>query len=374
MLDIQRLKSMIRKEFLQNLRDPQTLRMILAAPILQLIVLGYAITNDPKDLRLGYLDLDRTQASREMVQSLENMGTFIVHPVASEKALVEDLDAGRSQVTLQIPPGFERRLARGETSPVQVLTDGSETNTATLALAYMAGTVGKYSGEVRAQWSERRGGSRAGINVSRQVWYNPALLSRNYILPGIVSLLITILASMLTVLSIAREREIGTLEQILVTPLTNWEFMVGKTAVPAMFSCAMAVPVILISVLWFRVPFRGSLLFLALAMVPFVLSSLGLGLLISTVSKTQRQAQMLNFFTNLPQTLLSGFIFPIATMPAWAQWVSSVIPQRYFLEIVRGVYLKGSGIQFLWPQVTALCVLSGLLFLAGARSFHRRLD
>ena len=374
MLDYQRLRSVVRKEFLQNLRDPQTLRMILAAPVLQLIVLGYAITNDPKDLRLGYLDLDRTRASREMVQSLENMGTFIVHPVESESALVKDLDSGRSQVTLQIPPGFERRLARGEASPVQVLTDGSETNTATLALACLAGTVGKYSGEVRAQWSERRGGSRAGINVSRQVWYNPALLSRNYILPGIVSLLITILASMLTVLSIAREREIGTLEQILVTPLTNWEFMVGKTAVPAMFACAMAIPVILISVLWFRVPFRGSLLFLALAMVPFVLSSLGLGLLISAVSKTQRQAQMLNFFTNLPQTLLSGFIFPIATMPAWAQWLATIIPQRYFLEIVRGVYLKGSGIHYLWPQVVALCVLSGLLFLAGVMSFHRRLD
>ncbi len=374
MLDYQRLRSIVRKEFLQNLRDPQTLRMILAAPILQLIVLGYAVTNDPRNLRLGYLDLDRTQASREMVQSLEKMGTFVVHPVDSEKALVEDLDSGRSQITMQIPPGFERRLARGEASAVQVLTDGSETNTATLAVAYLAGTVGKYSGEVRAQWAERRGGSRAGISVYRQVWYNPALLSRNYILPGIVSLLITILASMLTVLSIAREREIGTLEQILVTPLTNWEFMAGKTAVPAMFACAMAVPVILVSVLWFRVPFQGSLLFLALAMVPFVLSSLGLGLLISTVSKTQRQAQMLNFFTNLPQTLLSGFIFPIATMPAWAQWISTIIPQRYFLEIVRGVYLKGSGIQYLWPQVTALCVLSGLLFLAGALSFHRRLD
>jgi len=374
MLDYQRLRSVVRKEFLQNLRDPQTLRMILAAPILQLIVLGYAVTNDPRNLRLGYLDLDRTQASREMVQSLEKMGTFVVHPVDSEKALVEDLDSGRSQITMQIPPGFERRLARGEASAVQVLTDGSETNTATLAVAYLAGTVGKYSGEVRAQWAERRGGSRAGISVYRQVWYNPALLSRNYILPGIVSLLITILASMLTVLSIAREREIGTLEQILVTPLTNWEFMAGKTAVPAMFACAMAVPVILVSVLWFRVPFQGSLLFLALAMVPFVLSSLGLGLLISTVSKTQRQAQMLNFFTNLPQTLLSGFIFPIATMPAWAQWISTIIPQRYFLEIVRGVYLKGSGIQYLWPQVTALCVLSGLLFLAGALSFHRRLD
>ncbi len=160
MLDYQRLRSIVRKEFLQNLRDPQTLRMILAAPILQLIVLGYAVTNDPRNLRLGYLDLDRTQASREMVQSLEKMGTFVVHPVDSEKALVEDLDSGRSQITMQIPPGFERRLARGEASAVQVLTDGSETNTATLAVAYLAarwaifrrsaGRSGPSAAEVRA--------------------------------------------------------------------------------------------------------------------------------------------------------------------------------------------------------------------------------
>ena len=374
MIDLQRLKAMVRKEFLQNLRDPQTLRMLAMAPLVQLIVLGYAVTNDPKDLRVGYLDLDHTQASRQVVDHIRNVGYFIVHPVDSQRGMMPELDSGRSQVTIQIPPGFARRLARGENSPVQVVADGSDTNTATLTVAYLSGTLRNYAGDVQAQWYERRGHAPAAITVARSVWYNPSLKSRNYVLPGIVALLISILASSLTVLSIAREREIGTLEQIMVTPLSTWEFMLGKMTPPAVLALGVGSIVSVIAVLWFHVPFRGNVLFLALSMIPFVLSTLGMGLLISSVAKTQQQAQLLNFFNNLPQSLLSGFIFPIATMPAWAQGISAIVPQRYFLEIVRGVYLKGLGIETLWPQVLALCALSGGLFFLGVRSFHRRLD
>lgn len=374
MIDFQRLKAMVRKEFLQQVRDPRTLRMMAMAPLIQLITLGYAVTNDPKDLRIGYVDLDHTQASRQVVEHLQHVGYFIVHQVKSEAALLTDLDSGRSQATLEIPPGFSRRLARGEESPVEVMADGSDTNTATLTVAYINGTVMTYAGEVQAQWFERRGHGPAGVNVARSVWYNPALVSRNYVLPGVVALILATMVSSLTVLSIAREREIGTLEQIMVTPLTTREFMLGKMVPPAVLAFGNAMIVFTISVLWFGVPFRGSVFFLALCIVPFVVATLGLGLLISAIARTQQQAQLLNFFNNLPQSLLSGFIFPIATMPAWARGVSTLIPQRYFLEIVRGVYMKGLGFETLWPQLLALCALSGALFYAGVRSFHRRLD
>ncbi|HEY3266353.1 MAG TPA: ABC transporter permease [Armatimonadota bacterium] len=363
------------KEFRQQLRDPQTLRMLAFAPIFQLVVLGYAVTNDPKDIRVACLDLDHTEASRQIQQDLAHVGYFIVHSAGSPAQLLRELDSGEAQATLEIPPGFARRLSRGEQSPVQLMTDGSDTNTATLAMSYIIGTVRDYSGDVQAKWRERRGGALGGaVEVSRAVWYNPALTSRDYVLPGVVALILATLASSLTVLSIAREREVGTLEQLMVTPLSTWEFMAGKTLPAAALAFANAWVVISISVLWFHVPFRGSIFFLLFAIVPFLMGTLGLGLLISSVAKTQQQAQLLNFFSNLPQSLLSGFIFPIATMPAWAQGVSAVIPQRYFLEIVRGVYLKGLGPETLWPQVLALFALAGALFAAGVASFRRRLD
>jgi len=357
-LDWQRLSAMIRKEFRQQLRDPNTLRIMALAPLIQLVVLGYAVNNDPKDLRVAYLDLDHTQASRQVVYDLANVGYFLIHRVDSQDALLRDLDSGAAQATLQFPPGFERKLARGEDSPVQVMADGSDTNSATLAVAYMVGTIQSYAGDVTADWRDRRGGPAGGaVDTSSQVWYNPALLSRNYILPGVVALILGTLASSLTVLGIAREREIGTLEQLMVTPLSNREFMLGKIVAPVSLALVDAVLVVLVSIVLFQVPFHGNLLFLFASMIPFLLAMLGAGLLISAVAKTQQQAQLLNFFYNLPQNLLSGFIFPVATMPVWAQYVSALIPQRYILEIVRGVYLKGLGPTVLWPQVLALCAM-----------------
>lgn len=373
--DWQRVASVIRKEFLQQLRDPNTLRMMIMAPLIQLVVLGFAVNNDPKDLRLAYVDLDHTQASRQVVQDLSHIGYFIVHRVDSQQELLQELDSGAAQVTLQFPPDFERRLAKGEDSPIQLMVDGSDTNTATLAAAYAGGTIQNYAGNVVAQWRERHGGAGSGAaDVSTQVWYNPGLLSVNYILPGVVALILGTLASSLTVLSIAREREIGTLEQLLVTPLRTREFMLGKMVAPACLSFFNAVLVTVLSIVLFRVPFHGNILFLFLAEVPYVVAVLGVGLLISSIAKTQQQAQLLNFFFNLPQNLLSGFIFPVATMPLWAQFLSSLLPQRYILEIVRGVYLKGLGPAVLWPQVLALCALSVVLFSVGTRSFRRRLD
>jgi len=366
---------MVRKEFIQLFRDPQTLRVMMIAPLLQMMILGYAVTNDPKDLRLGVLDLDRTPSSREVTQALAHNPYFVVHAVESQGALLEELDAGRSQITLQIPPGFERRLSRGETSAVQMMADGSDTNMATLAMAYLSGTVRSTSAGAQAEWRDRHGGLDPGLaEVRGQAWYNPALISRHFILPGVAALIMTLLTSLLTVLSVAREREVGTLEQLMVTPLSTREFMLGKMTPPAILAFATGLFVIGVTVAWFRVPFRGSLPFLMAAMAPFIVANLGFSLLISSVARSQQQAMLLNFMNMMPQILLSGFMFPLATMPKWAQAVSVVVPMRYFLEIVRGVYLKGSGPAVLWPQVAALAALSAGLIAAGILTFRRRLD
>lgn len=375
MFDRQRLRSMVKKEFLQMFRDAQTLRLLVVAPILQLIVLGYAVTNDPKNLRLGYLDMDHTQSSRRLIQDLSNVGYFRLHPVASQADLVHELDSGRSQVTLQIPPGFDRTLTRGDIALIQMMVDGSDSNTATMAMAYVSGTTGHFAGRVQAEYRSRRGGPNARLlTVAPQVWYNPALLSRHYILPGLVSIIVAVLASSLTALSIAREREAGTLEQLMVTPLSTGEFMVGKMIPPAAIAFVDAIVVSALSVLWFGIPFRGSAVFFLVATVPFVIATLGFGLLLSSVARNQQQAMLLTIFNNLPQVLLSGFLFPISTMPIWAQGISLLIPQRYFLVIVRGIYLKGLGPTALWPQIAALVALSTAIFVLGVRLFRRRLD
>ena len=374
-VDGQRLRAMVRKEFIQLFRDPHTLRVMMVAPILQLFVLGYAVTNDPNDLRLGVLDQDRSPASRQVTRALAHNPYFVMHGVESQGALLEELDAGHSQITLHIPPGFERRLARGEASPVQMMVDGSDTNTATLAMAYASGTIRSYGAEVQAEWRDRRGGFDPNlVDVRGQAWYNPSLVSRNYILPGVAALIITLLTSLLTVLSIAREREVGTLEQLMVTPLSTREFMLGKMTPPAVLAFLNGLFVVGVTVLWFRVPFHGNALFLLVAIVPFIIANLGLSLLISSVARSQQQAMLLNFMNMMPQIILSGFMFPLATMPAWARAVSVVVPMRYFLEIVRGVFLKGTGFAVLWPQVLSLCVLAAALFLLGIRTFRRRLD
>lgn len=373
--DGQRYRAMVRKEFTQLFRDPQTLRVMLIAPLMQMMILGYAVTNDPKDLRLGVLDQDRTQSSRTMVQALAKNPYFVVHPVDRQDALLEDLDAGRSQITLQIPPGFERRLARGEVSPVQMMADGSDTNTATLATAYLSGTVARYGADVQQEWRARRGGPEAGrVEVRGQAWYNPSLTSRNYILPGVAALIVTLLTSLLTVLSVAREREVGTLEQLMVTPLSTREFMLGKMTPPAILAFVAGLFVVAITVVWFRVPFRGSLPFLMVALVPFIIANLGFGLLISSVARSQQQAMLLNFMNMMPQILLSGFMFPLEAMPGWARAVGIVIPMRYFLDIVRGLYMKASSPAVLWPYVAALVLLSAALLSAGMLTFRRRLD
>lgn len=373
--DRQRLTAMAWKEFLQQIRDPQTLRVMLLAPVLQMVVLGFAVTNDLRNVNVGVLDEDRTPQSRRALDIVASTGYFRMEPLDSPEALARALDTGQQQATIRVPPGFARELARGRVASVQVMTDASDTNTASLAYATIVGAFRAYSKEVAVDWTDRNGrAATEPVELRPQMWYNPAQLSRHFILPGVVALIVTVMGSILTVLGIAREREVGTLEQLLVSPVTRTELMLGKMIPPAALALTGAATVIALSVLVFRIPFRGSVLTIAAGIVPFLIALLGLGLLISSRAATQQQAQLLNFFTMLPQALLSGFIFPIETMPSWAKALSSVVPMTYFLRIVRGVYIKGSGVADLWQPLAVLWLLGVVIFAAGARSLRRQLD
>jgi len=371
-----RLRYVVRKETRQFLRDPRSIRMAVAAPFVQLTFFALTATTDLKDARLAVCDRDGGVAARQLVTTLSHQQYFHVYRVGSSpRRLLDELDSGRAQLTLDIPPGFGRDLARGRTPPVQVLVDGSDSNTAQTAMAYLIGAIRRHSDTLAVEAAKRHAGrSVPGLNVQPRVWYNPDLRSRNFMVPGIVALILLVITTNFTALSVVRERESGTLEQLVVTPLQPLELLLGKMIPVAVIGLLDAVIIVVASVLIFNVPLRGSVLLLFALSGGYLLCTLGQGLLISTISRTQQQAQMTNFFLTMPAILISGFIFPIANMPWWAQQLSYLTPVRYFVVIARGIYLKGNGLEVLWPQGLALLVLGACLFSAGVLLFKKRVD
>jgi len=287
------------------------------------------------------------------------------------------MDSGRVQAGVHIPRGFARRLARGESAPLQVIVDGTDSTTAGMVLGYASGVLKKYSEEVLSERLQRLSTQWIRLSIIEErtrVWFNPELRSVNYMVPGVLWTILLVVTMVLTSMAIVREREIGTLEQIIVTPVRATELMAGKTIPFVLIGFVDIVLILLVAMLWFHVPLRGSLLLLfALALV-FLLTTLGLGLFISTVSHTQQQAMMTAFFIMLPSILLSGFMFPIENMPRVIQWVTYLIPLRYFLNIVRGIFLKGVGIEVLWGDALMLLVLGLTLFAMASLRFTKRLE
>lgn len=376
-MDLNRLHFVIRKESRQFRRDPRAARIAMIAPVIQLLLFGYGATTDLKNAPVAVCDRDQQAASRQLVAALSQMAYFRVYSVGTDpRQLLAELDSGRAQVTLDIPAGFSKDLARGRRAKIQVLADGSDSNTVSLALSYLTGALQSYAAEVQVDYAQRHGGARGAplLGVEPRVWYNPDLKSANYTLPALVGLILMVITSNFTALSVVREREAGTLEQLVVTPLRPIELLLGKMVPVAAVGLVDALLIVAISVLWFHVPLRGSLVLLLALAGGFLFCTLGLGLLVSTISRTQQQAQMTNFFLTMPSILLSGFIFPIANMPAWAQWLTYLIPMRYFLVIVRGIYLKGNGLAILWPQALALLILGLLLLGSGVLLFRKRVD
>jgi ABC-2 type transport system permease protein len=386
---LRRIREIIVKELRQTLREPRMRAVLFVPPMLQLIIFGYAVNLDVEDSRIAWLDGDRTPESRELRAAFEGSPYFrITHEPAGFREAQELLDRGRVIAAVTVLPGFGRDIERGETAQVQILIDGSNSNTASVA--------GGYAGEVVASFSAARLPRRQGtlamsmaaaagrdgprlpgipsVAAKTRVWFNEDLRSRNYFVPGVLVNIITLVTLMLTAMAIVREREIGTMEQLMVTPIRPIELILGKTlpfAAVGMLQVALVTGVALVV---FRVPFRGEAWLLLLSAALFLLTTLGAGLFISTVSSTQQQAMMGSFFFFMPAFMLSGFAFPIRNMPPPVQWLSYLNPVRYFMATVRGLFLKGAGIETLWPQLLAMALLGAAIVVISASRFHKRLD
>jgi ABC-2 type transport system permease protein len=367
------------KEFLQFKRDPKMFAVILIAPVIQLIFLGYAATLDVNVVHTLVYDQDHTYESRKFIESFTSSRFFKVDYYADNYSqLTKNLDKGEIIFALVIPKDFSEKIQRRETSPVQAIFNGSDGNTASIAAGYVAKVVQSYSQDILFDYMDKSG--RKILPVGRiepeiRVWYNPQLLTRHFMVPGIVGLLLSIITLILTSLGIVKEKEIGTLEQLIVTPIKSWQLIIGKL-VPFVILGFVAVVIVLTAMTYiFDIPVRGSVPFLFLCSFFYILSTLGLGLFVSTISKTQQQAMMIAIFgIMMPMVYLSGFAFPLENMPKLIQYVSYLIPLRYFIAIIRGVILKGIGLKELWQEASVLLFMGiAILFLSSLR-FRKKLE
>ena len=356
---LHRIGEMVKKEFRQLLRDPRTRAVMFAAPVVQLLMFGYAVNTDIRDTATFVVDLDGTRESRQLIDAFRSTGYFeIVGRSDRPGDLVRALDDGHATVGLEIPRGYTRDLLSGGGAQVQIVIDGTESNSATVAQGYAQRIVQRVALERAAATGVVRGG---GIDLSARAWYNPNLESRVYNVPAVIGVLIMLMCLLLTALAVVREREFGTLDQLMVSPLTPEELMLSKTIPVAVIALIDLVAISLVAVLWFDIPIRGWPPSLLLAAALYILAGLSIGLLISTVSKTQQEAFMSMFLFLQPAVILSGFFYPISSMPRVFQLITLLNPVRHFLEIVRAIFLKGEGLLTLWPQYLALTVFAAVV-------------
>jgi ABC-2 type transport system permease protein len=371
----ERVKRMLVKEFIHIFRDPKMKGVIFLMPVIQVLIFGYAVTTDVKNVATAVVDLDNSSVSRELVARFEDSGYFdVVTFIENEDQVRDVLDRGTVHAVLRLNKGFEAELRAGRTAQLQVLLDGTDSNTAGIVLDYSARIAGELSHAILIERISQFKGVHsppAGVNIQTRAWFNENLESRNFYVPGVIAILVMLITLMLTSMAVVREKEVGTMEQIMVTPITPAEFIIGKSLPFALIGFADVIVITLIGVFWFEVPIRGDLLLLFLATALYLMTTLGIGLLISTVSQTQQQAMMSTFFFYFPAVLLSGFMFPIANMPTLIQWLTYANPLRYFLVIIRGIFLKGVGPTVLWPQMLALAIMGGVTLWAASRRFQK---
>lgn len=381
-----RIAVIVRKEFLQMFRHPRMRLTLFLPPILQLIIFGYAVNMDIDHVRIAWMDGDRSPASRELLAGFTGSGRFHVKAFPeSEDDVRRLLDAGEVQAVVRVLPGFASDLSRGRRTHVQLLLDGANSNSATLVASHATRIVGAYA--VGAALDQNRvrllaRTSSTGVLSARstlltaqsRVWFNADLKSSNYFVPGVMGNILLVITVMLTALSVVREKELGTMEHLLVTPVRPMELMIGKVIPAAFVGLVDMLLITLGAMLIFHIPFRGSPALLAFCAGLFLLTSLGIGLFISTISRTQQQAVMSSFLFAAPTFMLSGFMFPIRNMPPLVQYLTYFNPLRYFLEIVRGIVLKGTGVEVLWPQMLALLVYGTCIMTLAAARFRRTLE
>lgn len=372
-----RILAIVRKEFLHIIRDPRTLMVMFLIPIVQLVLLGYSATTDIEHLRTAVLDGDETTASRQLIAAYRASGYFQIEDgqfVDSQVALRKLVDSGAVRAGLLIPAGYSRDLAAGRKVQVGFVIDGSDPAVANtiFAAAQAVGQAQSQALVLQALGMDRLPGPQ--IEVRPRVWYNPELKSANFMIPALMGLILQFLAMLLTALAVVRERELGTLEQLIVTPIRPIELVVGKVIPYIAVASFDLLEVLVIGVLWFSVPIHGSVMLLLALSALFLMTSLSMGLLVSTVAHTQQEAMLLSWFVLLPTIFLSGFFFPLEAMPAALRAVSYAVPLRYLLIIMRGIVLKGIGLDLLMEEVIALIVFGVIILALAAARFNKRLE
>lgn len=378
-MSFQRIRHIVKKELIHFNRDPIMKSLILILPIIQLMVFGYAITADVTHISTAVLDMDETQPSRELIDRFTASRRYfdLKYRLSSPDEIDILLDSGRARMAIWIPRGFAADIAAERPAQVQVLIDGVDSRTASTVANYVSAITGSYSEDISMQVLCRRGMSTVplpGVEMKTRAWYNPELKSVNFLVPGVLAVILFIVTMVFTSLAVVKERETGTLEQINVTPIKPIELMIGKVVPFVIIGYVNVLTILAVAVFLFGVPLRGSILLLLGLTAIFLTASLGAGLLVSTISKTQQQAVMVSFFVMQPSILLSGLMFPIDNMPRFIQYLTYGIPLRYYIEIVRGIFMRGVGLEVLWPQAAALLALGTLMITASALAFNKRID
>jgi ABC-2 type transport system permease protein len=371
-----RLLSISRKEVLHIKRDIQSLIIVLIAPVILLILYGYGVTFDVKEIHLGVADRDKSRDSRELIRKFSASGYFIIHPLSDTEAGVKTLRRGAVIMTLTVPEDFSSDITRSRKARIQIIADGTDSNTAGVALGYAKKIVADYSSEIALEALNKTGTN--GFSLQKvepvpRVWYNAELESQNFIVPGLIAILMMLVAATLTSLTVVREKERGTFEQVISTPVKPMELMAGKLLPYIVIGLVDVGIVVAAGLGWFGVPFRGSVLLVLLFSVLFLFCSLGLGLFISSVASTQTTAVMVTVFaTMLPSVLLSGFVFPISSMPLLIRLVTYLVPAKYFLTALRSLFLKsGVGLSVLYPEALFLALFGSLFLFLSAKKFRK---
>ena len=372
----ERAKAILIKEFKQIFRDPRMRTVIFITPLVQILVFGYAANKDINYVPTAILDRDNTKESRELLRRFTYSKYFIPeHYIFSEKEQNFILDKGLASVVIHIDRGFGRDLNAGKDASIQLAFDGTDSNTAMVIMGYANTIVSDYQYDLLRQELDAAGltGSSPRVDLRDRAWFNGNLISRNYYLPGVIAIIVTMMSLLLTSMAIVKEKEIGTMEQLIVSPLKPLDLIVGKLLPFAIIALVQIILITVLGVLWFHIPLRGNLLLLLLSTCVYLFTTLGIGLFISTISSTQQEAMMSVFLFYMPTMLLSGFAYPIANMPQWIQWFTLVNPLRYFMVIVRSLFLKGVGIEVLWPQLIPLIIMGILVITFSAFRFSKSL-
>lgn len=374
-----RIRGMLIKEFIQVFRDKRSRFLLFGPPVIQMLVFGYAATLEIRHVPTAIIDFDNSQASRDLISRFAASPYFDVRARLNDRRQVGDLiDLGEVIIALQINAGFAQNLYKGQLAHLQVIVDSSNSNTALIAVGYVNQIANRFSENYQTERVQRTAplmmAQLPRVVLERRPWFNADLESQWFFVPGVIGNLVLVMVVTLTAFAVVREREIGTLEQIMVTPIGRWEFILGKTVPFFLIGLLDTVFISLVGTLWFGVPFRGSIGVLALGAVLFILCMLGIGLFISTISTTQQQAMVSGFFFTMPAIVFSGFGTPISSMPEVMQWLTYLDPLRYFLDVLRGVYLKGVGLEALWPQFVALGVLGAVMLSVSVLRFKKSLD